>query len=432
MTAPDRSTPPPVAPLAAVSIAPATVVTLPGGAALSLTRGGDQPIVKLCLMWQGGRLDCPDQAAYNVMCDCLLEGSRDFSDSQIADAVDFTGARLSVQGHDHFTSISLTGLAGTLPSLFDIIRSVIVSPLLADRSIDVARKRLATAAAIRLAKVSARADDAARLLIAGEGHPSAHVVTPQELSGVTTEAVRRAWRLTVGSGSAALRAFLGGAYSDSLAAQVSDFISSLPPGESPVAPLAVVSDSPAPAQTVTVVMPEAIQSAVVMALPTVNRDHPDYIPLRLAVTALGGYFGSRLMANIREKRGLTYGISASLLGAREGAAMHIAAQCSPGSVQEVIECTRAEIRSLWENPLSPDETERLRRSAWSALAAQSDSPLSTMDYYVTQLLVNTPADYFARSMEAIRTLSPESVARMARRYFDAPLRIAVAGPAQKL
>ena len=51
--------------------------------------------------------------------------------------------------------------------------------------------------------------------------------------------------------------------------------------------------------------PGALQSAVVMAIPTIMRSHPDYIELRLAVMALGGYFGSRLMSNIREDKGYT-------------------------------------------------------------------------------------------------------------------------------
>ena len=51
-----------------------------------------------------------------------------------------------------------------------------------------------------------------------------------------------------------------------------------------------------------------------MSIPTIDRSHEDYISLRLVVMALGGYFGSRLMTNIREDKGYTYGIQANLYG----------------------------------------------------------------------------------------------------------------------
>ncbi|MDE6121522.1 MAG: insulinase family protein, partial [Muribaculaceae bacterium] len=65
-------------------------------------------------------------------------------------------------------------------------------------------------------------------------------------------------------------------------------------------------------QHITVEASESLQSAVAIGIPAVRRDNPHYVPLRIAVMALGGYFGSRLMSNIREDKGLTYNISASL------------------------------------------------------------------------------------------------------------------------
>ena len=64
--------------------------------------------------------------------------------------------------------------------------------------------------------------------------------------------------------------------------------------------------------TILIDKPNAVQSAIKIGIPTIQRSHPDYIPLRILITALGGYFGSRLMQNIREKKGYTYGISSML------------------------------------------------------------------------------------------------------------------------
>ena len=56
-----------------------------------------------------------------------------------------------------------------------------------------------------------------------------------------------------------------------------------------------------------------MQSAVKMGYTTITRNHPDYLKLRVLMTLFGGYFGSRLMSNIREEKGYTYGISAGIM-----------------------------------------------------------------------------------------------------------------------
>ncbi len=66
-------------------------------------------------------------------------------------------------------------------------------------------------------------------------------------------------------------------------------------------------------------LPDSRQAAVSIAIPAIMRSHPDYELLRLAVTGLGGYFGSRLNTELREERGLTYGVSAALVGSLDGA-----------------------------------------------------------------------------------------------------------------
>ena len=58
--------------------------------------------------------------------------------------------------------------------------------------------------------------------------------------------------------------------------------------------------------------PDAMQSAVRMGMSSLDILHPDFLKFRGVVTLLGGYFGSRLMSNIREDKGYTYGISSSI------------------------------------------------------------------------------------------------------------------------
>lgn len=417
MSAPDRTKAPAPAPLPEVTVPEARETSLPGGGHLTVVPGGEQPVARLVLMWEGGTCDTGKPAATTVLADVLPEGTRSLTAGAIADTIDFGGARLATRAAEHFTGMSLLGLSDRIAGLLPLLRSMAAEPLLSDDAVEMVRRRQATAAAIRQAKVSTRAAQAVRELVAGSGHPSARVVDADDYMAVTAADTCDVYRRTIGRGRRGVHAFLGGRFADSLPDEIAAMLESLGDGDGCHSAVEIVPFSPEAPRRVDIEAPEAVQSAVSMAIPAIPREHPDYIALRLAVTALGGYFGSRLMTDIREERGLTYGISAHLLGSPEGAMVQIDAQCAAANVDEVIDCALREVRGLWERPPGADELHRLRLSAWSALAAQADSPLSVLDYYVTRTLVRMPRDYFSRHMEAIRNLTAETVAETARRYL---------------
>jgi predicted Zn-dependent peptidase len=145
--------------------------------------------------------------------------------------------------------------------------------------------------------------------------------------------------------------------------------------------------------------------------------------------ALGGYFGSRLMSNIREEKGLTYGISASLCGNYEGAYVEIDAQCDASFVEQVVEESRKEIASLWENPPRDEELHRIKLRVWSSLASIADTPFATSDYYITRRIVGTTDSYFQDQMEALKNLTSHRIAEIAKKHLNPDaLTVAIAGP----
>ncbi len=168
----------------------------------------------------------------------------------------------------------------------------------------------------------------------------------------------------------------------------------------------------------------AFQDAIAAGMPGPDRSHSDYIALRLTVMALGGYFGSRLMLNIREEKGLTYGINAALMGTPEGSMLNIAAQCDGRSTDTVISEIGAEMRRMVTDPPTGEELRRLKLHASTDLAEILDTPTSIMGYYANRLYVGTPDDYFERQQKAIETLSPDIISEMAARYLD-PSRLTI-------
>lgn len=125
------------------------------------------------------------------------------------------------------------------------------------------------------------------------------------------------------------------------------------------------------------------------------------------------------MLNIREDKGLTYGISAVLLGYSEKSFITVTTQTDGSTKDEVIDLICSEIEKM-KDPASysDDEIKRLSRFLLSNLATILDTPFSRMDYLQTHIFADTPDDYFEQQERWARRLTPEKLSEMARRYFD--------------
>ena len=150
---------------------------------------------------------------------------------------------------------------------------------------------------------------------------------------------------------------------------------------------------------------------------------------RLTVNSLGGYFGSRLSTNIRERLGLTYGINASLLGYAEGSLIRISTECDNASRDLVVEEIGAEMRRLASDPPGSDEMERICMTEYSSLLDIMETPFTVSDFYQSLHVNGVTADYFYQRLEAARTMTSERIAEIAGKYLRPELMtVAVAGP----
>lgn len=415
MAAPDRRIAPPVSSFAPLEITPDSVEFLSQGKTLHHLRGGDQQLARLTLMWEGGTLETPRNSLSTFITEGMREGTATRSGAEIADAIDFAGARLTPRISEHYTGVELLAISSRLPDLLPLICDMTANAVYSPETVAVTARKLAGALSTKMARVAYPAACALQTLMTGPGHRAALTELPQQIADTTRDDVLAARNTIIGNGR--VHAFLAGNFDTNILDNVRTLVNSLPPA-SDVSPVTLVPYSPSATSRIDLPHPGAIQAAVAMGIPTIGRSNPDYIPLRLAVIALGGYFSSRLMTNIREEKGLTYGINASLLGTLEGASMRISAQCDKANVEQVIEETRNEIRSLVTAPPCGDELHRLKLNAWTSLAATVDSPLSMMNYYITALDVGTGDDYFNRQLRVIESLTPDDIARVAAAYLD--------------
>jgi len=164
--------------------------------------------------------------------------------------------------------------------------------------------------------------------------------------------------------------------------------------------------------------PDALQSAIRMGLPVINRTHPDFPALQVLNTVLGGYFGSRLMANIREDKGYTYGIGSGMSSLKHAGAMFIATEVGADVCKSAIAEIEKEINLLKSDLIPDEELSLVRNYMLGSLLGSLENVFSHADKFKNLYFAGLDYDYYDRYVETVKTISAERLKELANVYLD--------------
>lgn len=164
--------------------------------------------------------------------------------------------------------------------------------------------------------------------------------------------------------------------------------------------------------------PDALQSAIRMGLPTINRAHPDFPALQVLNTVLGGYFGSRLMANIREDKGYTYGIGSGMSSLKQSGAMFIATEVGADVCRSAVTEIEKEINLLKTELIPEEELSLVRNYMLGSLLGSLENVFSHADKFKNLYFADLDYDYYDRYVNAVKTVSAEHLKELANKYLD--------------
>lgn len=425
----DRTTPPNISEFSQLSLPELKIKTLPNGVTLQILDSGDEAVSRLSIHWPTGPLDVDSPAACNLMANLLSEGCDGLSGKDVTDILESNGAWLKVVPTQHSTVLTLHSINHTAQAIIPLIGKIITTPSFPTESLESLKTKAAADKELASRKPSYQAAIIARQELYGEDHPLAHTVTPDEILSTTRESVVALHKSIILSNKPI--AFLSGNITSEIESIVSETLSSIAFDESSSSRITRRISTPRPytlRKTCRKEMPESLQTGIRIQIPTISRQHPDYEALRFAVTALGGYFGSRLMSNIREDKGYTYGIGASLIPALEGANIVISCECDNRYTEAVVEEIWREIDRLANESLDEEEMHTVRNLIISSLAGILDSPF-TISSFIEQLSsLGLPPETYSRQFFEAVAVTPEKVKAIVQKYLsNTPAVTALAG-----
>jgi len=161
-----------------------------------------------------------------------------------------------------------------------------------------------------------------------------------------------------------------------------------------------------------------VQGAVRIARNFPNRHHPDFIKVQVLNNIFGGYFGSRLMSNIREDKGYTYGIHSYLQNHIHESAWMVSTEAGRDVCEATIKEVFKEMERLCNEPVSEEELHLVRNYMIGSILGDLDGPFQTISRWKNYILNNLNEDYFNNSISTIKNITATELQELANKYFQ--------------
>ena len=399
---------------------------LRNGLAVTAVEGASRPILRLELLFHAGR---PYESApgvgraTNLM---LAEGSRQRSASEIEAYFEYYGTNLILSRSMDTASVTIYTILPHLESVLPMLAEVVLDP--AFKADDLRRFCKRSKQSLREALTEADTIAYRQLTdgLFGPDHFYGYDIVAQHYDELQCEQLQNFHQQAYTANNAHL--LLAGQIDAKTEALLDQYLGQLPLGN----PLPSRSPFPqiyAPGIK-TVRRPKAQQTLIRRARLINPQAHHDLPGLEVLNTLLGGYFGSRLMQNIREEKGYTYNIDSSLENLRYASYLSISADVANDNLEAVNREIDHEIDKLQQDPIPMQEMEMLRAYLLGVLMNEIDGPLNIIERYQQAVMEKVDPIEYNELIHTVESIRPQQLQDLAQRYLgkaEEEIHVAVGG-----
>jgi zinc protease len=387
---------------------------LNNGVELFTLTSGDQEVVKLDFSFKAGSWYSNSRLDSSMAASMLQEGTSNHKATEIANTFDFYGAQFSSASSYDNNYISLLSLKKYLPYLLPMVSEIIRDASFPEEEFEILRQKRKQRAIVDAGRVGLIAQKSFLRNLFGEGHPYAPVATPSFYDSITLEGAKSHYRKYYSPDRMTITA--SGFVDDEVIQLIKHNFSSTW-GNSDQAERTNNHPLPLAAKSVFIEKEGANQNALAIGKIFPTQNHPDFPGIKLLCTILGGYFGSRLMSNIREKKGYTYSIQASPISFLHNGLLLVFAEVKTDKTEETVNEIFIEIQKLSDELISQEELIPIQNYMLGRILEDFDGPFSRAQTFASLREANMDFEYYNRLIHTIKTATPAEIRTLAQKYL---------------
>jgi len=351
--------------------------------------------------------------ATNVL---LKNGTTNKSAYAINEIADFYGAHLSRGCYNETATVTLHTLNKHLPHLLPLVAEVLSESIFPEEELAIYKQNHKQKLEVNLKKCEFVASRLIDEYVYGFDHPYGRYSSIADYDNLEREQLVQYFKQYYTHGKCML--FVAGKLPVDIEESLNKYFGSLPFNNNALE-LKKILPAPAVERKYRITNDDnGVQGAIRMARPFFNRHHPDFIGVQILNNIFGGFFGSRLMDNIREDKGYTYGIHSYLQNHIHTSAWMISTEAGRDVCEATIEETYKEMEKLRTAPVEDDELFLVKNFMMGSLLSDLDGPFQTISRWKNYILNGMEADYFNQSIHTIKTITPDTLQELAKKYLN--------------
>ena len=343
----------------------------------------------------------------------LKNGTAKRSAFEINEHFEYYGSYLNRACYNETATITLHTLTKHIGELLPVVRELISESVMPEEELTIYKQNMKQRLTVNLKKsdfVAGRTIDA---LLFGAEHPYGKFSSFKEFDALSRDELMEFYKSFYQKGKVIL--FAAGKLPSNLEQLLNENFGDLPLGNI-IVDKKVADPSGERIHRVSV-DPDGVQGSIRIARPFPNRHHPDFMKVSVLNTILGGFFGSRLMTNIREDKGYTYGIHSYLQNNIHDSAWMVSTEAGRDVCDATIKEVYAEMNDLREELVDEEELHLVRNYMMGIILGDLDGPFQILSRWKNIILNNLDEKYFFDSIKTIKTISAEEIRELAKKYL---------------
>jgi zinc protease len=405
---------PPVFPVKGVVIPEVKSFNLMNGIPVYSIEAGTEDIMRMEILFRAGQAKENMPLLSSTTNQMLSEGSQNYTSEELNRLLDYYGTFLNLTPEKDLSGVILFFLNKHIGKVLELTREILFRPVFPEAELNNLMKKRLRWFLVNREKAGNLAIDKFFESSFGKSHPYGRQLDEVNFEMMTPSVIKEfhSKYFTPDNMTIIISGKIHPATTELLNQYFGEISSGVLKREDPA--ITVNSEE---LKEVHIVKSTAVQTAIRIGSATINKRHPDYPGLKILNTILGGYFGSRLMKNIREEKGYTYGITSSVSSLDLSGYKVISTEVSPKNCRSTIDEIYNEIRAMQDVPVNDKEMAVIRNYMSGEMVRMFDGPFAIAESFRAAWEFGLDNNYYHKLSEKILKISPDEIIELARTYY---------------